>query len=80
MTDEEAVPARFAICIRDEAWPASLEARKLYDVVPDPLAERHGMIRVVDESGEDYLYPKSYFLELAPEVSSTVEQALRRAS
>lgn len=71
---------RFVLCIRNDDYPASLEPRKVYETLPDAKAERHGMIRVVDESGEDYLYPKSYFLELAPEVSSTFEQALRRAS
>ena len=55
---------RFAVCIDNTGYPASLEPRKLYRVVPDTGAEAHGQIRVVDESGEDYLYPDSCFLEL----------------
>ena len=78
--EKERDPVRFVLCIRNDDYPASLEPRKVYETLPDAKAARHGMIRVVDESGEDYLYPKSYFLELAPDVSSTVEQALRRAS
>ncbi|HKO54714.1 MAG TPA: hypothetical protein VJ276_02480 [Thermoanaerobaculia bacterium] len=51
----------FAVCIRNEDYPASLELRKLYEVLEDAFAAQHGMIRVVDESGEDYLYPSDYF-------------------
>ena len=47
----------FAICIKNEDYEASLELRKLYEVLPDPKGEQLGMVRVVDESGEDYLYP-----------------------
>lgn len=52
---------RFVVCISNEGYPASLERRKLYRVMSDPDAERDGMLRVVDESGEDYLYPKARF-------------------
>jgi hypothetical protein len=54
-------PSRFVVCLRNEGYEASLEPRKIYQVVPDPEAEAHGMIRVVDESGEDYLYAASFF-------------------
>ena len=52
---------RFAICIKNEGYEASLEFRKIYDVLQDKEAESHGLMRVVDESGDDYLFPKDYF-------------------
>jgi hypothetical protein len=51
----------FAICIKNEGYEASLEFRKIYDVLQDKEAESHGLMRVVDESGDDYLFPKDYF-------------------
>lgn len=47
----------FAICVDNRNYEVSLEVRKLYEVVDDADAEKHGQIRVIDESGEDYLYP-----------------------
>ena len=60
---------RFVICISSEGYPASLEVRKVYATVPDQPAEKNGLIRVIDESGEDYLYPRARFAEitLSPE-------------
>lgn len=52
----------FAICVQNEDYEVSLERRKLYEVLPDPAADKHGQIRILDESGEDYLYPKDYFV------------------
>ncbi len=52
---------QYVICVNNEDYPASLEVRKVYRVVPDPEAESHQLIRVIDESGEDYLYPMVYF-------------------
>lgn len=66
---------RFAVCIRNDDNPASLELRKFYEVVPDPEGERLGMIRVIDESGEDYLYPRDNFLEV--KLSEQEELAIR---
>jgi len=54
---------RFVICIDNRDYPVSLERRKLYEVVPDADAEQSDHIRVVDESGEDYLYPCKCFVE-----------------
>ncbi|HRJ52068.1 MAG TPA: hypothetical protein PLE99_04800 [Candidatus Thiothrix moscowensis] len=54
----------FAICIKNEDYEVSLELRKLYEVLPDPQGETLGMVRVVDESGEDYLYPQAFFVRL----------------
>ncbi len=52
---------RLVVCIKNEGYPASLEKRKIYLALPDGEAEKLGMLRVVDESGDDYLYPKSFF-------------------
>jgi len=52
--------SRFVLCIRNNGSD-DLEPRKLYEVLPDPAAVRKGCLRVVDESGEDYLYPAEYF-------------------
>lgn len=48
----------------NKGYPASLELRKLYTALPDRDAEKHLVRRIVDESGEDYLYPRNYFVEL----------------
>jgi hypothetical protein len=53
--------ARFAVCVETGDYPASLERWKIYRVQRDEDAERHGQLRVVDESGQDYLYPQEYF-------------------
>jgi len=55
-------PRRFAICVDNSEYPASLELHKVYRVLSDKEAERHGDFRIVDESGEDYLYPAEYFV------------------
>ena len=47
----------FLLCVRNEGYPASLEVRKVYQALPDPVAASRGFVRVVDESGEDHLYP-----------------------
>jgi hypothetical protein len=52
---------QFVICIKNEGYSASLEPRKIYRAVPDSTATAHGLIRVIDESEEDYLYPADYF-------------------
>ena len=51
----------FMICVNNRGYEASLEARKLYEVLTDKTAEKHHQIRVIDESGEDYLYPDNFF-------------------
>ena len=70
--------SNYVICIRNDDYPASLEVRKLYQRLPDPDAERSGMLRVVDESGEDYLYPRAHFL--AVDLPAEIERTLREAS
>ena len=52
---------RYVLCLSNMGYPASLEPRKVYEVIPDAEGAKHGLIRVVDESGEDYLYPKDMF-------------------
>ena len=56
---------QFVICIKNEDYPASLQLWKVYRVLPDGKGARHNMIRVVDESGEDYLFSASYFVPIA---------------
>jgi hypothetical protein len=64
MRKPRAASARLLVCVENEGYAASLEKRKIYVCLPDPLAAKHGQVRVIDESGEDYLYPKSFFLPL----------------
>jgi len=64
----------FVICIRNDDYPASLEKRKLYLKLPDAEAEQRNYVRVIDESGEDYLYPAGYFAEV--ELSDETSRAI----
>jgi hypothetical protein len=64
MVKAEAPHPRFLICIRNEGYPASLEVRKVYQAIPDAIAEDRRYVRVIDESGEDYLYPEEYFVPI----------------
>ncbi|HXH37111.1 MAG TPA: hypothetical protein VNN08_00640 [Thermoanaerobaculia bacterium] len=68
---------RFAVCVRNTGNEASLELR-LYEVVVDPDAQKDGMLRVIDESGEDYLFPASFFV-LAP-LPVAIEEAVLHAA
>lgn len=77
MTSQDA-PTRFAVCVSSGGYPASLEARKLYQVLPDKEAEALDHLRVIDETGDDYLYPRELFREI--EIPAAVEEELRRAS
>ena len=52
---------KFVVCLKNKGYEVSLEARKIYRALPDPDAAKHRQIRVIDESGEDYLYPAKYF-------------------
>jgi hypothetical protein len=54
--------ARFVVCVKNKGYAAALELRKLYQVVSDEEAAKLHQIRVIDESGEDYLYPQEYFI------------------
>jgi len=69
---------QFAICVQNEGYPASLELWKVYRVLPDDKATRHQLIRVVDESGEDYLYDQSWFVPI--KLPQAAKEAMLAAS
>lgn len=54
----------YVVCVRNEGYEVSLELRKFYEEIPDQTAEKHGQIRIIDESGQDYLYPKDLFMKI----------------
>ena len=64
---------QLVVCINNEGYPASLETRKIYVALADAGAEKHGLMRIVDESGADYLYPKTFFRTIA------LPQAVKKA-
>ena len=65
---------RFAVCVRNDDHEESLELRKIYEVLEDHAAATHNMVRVIDEEGEDYLYPRDWFLEI--ELPHNIEEAI----
>ena len=69
---------RFVVCVNNKDYPASLELRKLYQIVPDDAAAKHHQLRVIDESGEDYLYPEEYFVPV--QLPQAAEKAVLRAA
>ena len=78
MPEKRESAARFVVCLENDGYEASLERNKLYVVPPDADAEREGDVRVVDESGEDYLYPAAWFVTL--DVPKAVQESLLKAS
>jgi hypothetical protein len=64
---------QFVVCLKNKGYEVSLERRKIYQVLPDLRAAKHGLIRVLDESGEDYLYPQDFFAPI------DLPQPVRRA-
>lgn len=64
----------FVVCIKNTDDAAFLKVRKIYQVLPDSKANRHQMLRIIDKSGEDYLYPNSYFMPI--ELSKPLQQVL----
>ena len=68
---------RFAICVGNADYRESLDLRKVYPILPDEGAEKDGLVRVVDESGEDYLYPCEYFVFI--DIPEPAAQALEGA-
>ena len=77
MKQRKSSATRFAVCVDNSGYPASLELRKIYRVLPDAEAARHKQIRVIDESGEDYLYPEEFFAPI--ELPQSVRRALQTA-
>jgi len=69
---------RFVVCVKNKGYAASLELRKLYQVVSDETTAKLHQIRVIDESGEDYIYPEEYFV--AVQLPQSAERAIRRAA
>jgi hypothetical protein len=67
---------KYAVCVANDGYKASLELGKVYTVLEDADAARHGMLRVVDDDGEDYLYPCDFFSSV--QVSARVEATLGR--
>ena len=74
----ESISHKLVICVRNDDYPASLEKRKIYEAIPDADAEKHHQIRVIDESDEDYLYPKDYFISVT--LPENVERAVIKAA
>jgi hypothetical protein len=73
MMKQDNLETQFVVCIENEGYVASLELRKIYLLVADADAAEHQLIRVIDESGEDYLYPVEYFVPI--ELPQAVEKA-----
>jgi hypothetical protein len=73
MEDETTQP-RFAICISNAGYPDDLKVRTVYHILPDESAARSNYMRIVDETGEDYLYPAAYFvfIDVPPEAAEAL--------
>jgi hypothetical protein len=70
--------SKYVVCVKNDDYPASLELRKIYQLMHDSSAVKLGMLRVVDESGEDYLYPEDHFVAI--KLTPALERAVRSAS
>ena len=75
-TQQQGSP-EFVVCINNSNYPASLELHKIYRAVADKEGNLKGDIRIIDESGEDYLYPSAYFVPI--QVPHSVEESLHKA-
>ena len=69
---------QFVVCVRNTGYQASLELRKISQALPDADAEAHGLMRMIDESGEDYLYARTFFVAL--NIPQEAAKAVRRAA
>jgi hypothetical protein len=69
---------QLVVCVDNRGYRASLEKRKIYVALRDAAAEKHGLVRVVDESGQDYLYPKAFFRAIA--LPQSVKKAVLAAA
>ena len=78
MKQQKKAALKFAVCVNNTDYAASLELHKIYRVLPDEDAALEGDIRVIDESGEDYLYPAEYFILF--NFPPAIERALLQAS
>ena len=75
---QKKLAVKFAVCVQNEDYEASLERHKIYRVLADKDAEVDGDIRVIDESGEDYLYPAEWFVFI--QLPHALEKSLLRAA
>ncbi len=78
MEKEQTQAVHFAICLNNEGYQASLEVGKLYRIVPDLQAQAHGLVRIIDESGEDYAFSANRFYSI--ELPADVEELLLATS
>jgi len=78
MLETKKIEPEFVVCLKNEGYAASLERHKIYRVLRDPEAEKDGDLRIIDESGEDYLYPKDWFVLI--DVPDAVEASLLRTA
>jgi hypothetical protein len=78
MKQQKKSALKFVVCVNNAEYPASLELHKIYRVLPDEDAAADSDIRVIDESGEDYLYPLEWFVPI--ELPQVVEESLLRAA
>jgi hypothetical protein len=70
--------SNFVLCIQNEGYPAALELRKIYQTLMDSAAAARGFLRVIDESGDDYLYPARFFVPIqVPQEAESVFSAAR---
>jgi hypothetical protein len=69
---------RFVICVQNEDYPVSLELWKVYRVIPDKKAAQHQLVRIIDESGEDYLFDESWFVPI--KLPPAAKEAMRAAA
>jgi hypothetical protein len=78
MIETKKIEPEFVVCLKNEGYAASLERHKIYRILPDPQAEKDGDLRIIDESGEDYLYPKDWFVPIS--VPHAVDASLLRTA
>ncbi len=78
MTHIPVTDTHFAVCIHNAEYAASLELRKIYQIVPDAAATAQHLLRVIDESGDDYLYPATFFVPV--DLPQAVKEALLHAA
>lgn len=77
-SNKKSSAGQYVVCVNNWEYPASLEARKIYKVIADKTAAKSGLVRIIDESGEDYLYPADYFLPI--KLPRTIEKAAQLES
>jgi hypothetical protein len=77
MSEQPKIKSRFVVCIRNDGYEVDLELDEVYEMLPDPRWEARGFVRVIDGSGEDYVYPQRYFARPEPAQHATGGDAAR---